>query len=112
MACFFPSAGEVLVDGKATSAWDPVRLKRHIGYVIQEIGLFPHYTVEQNVGLVPNWKSWAALRIQERVKSAAVAGESGTRAVCRRVIRRNYPVGRSSGSAWRGRWLRIRQSAV
>lgn len=65
----FPSSGEVLVDGKATSAWDPVRLKRHIGYVIQEIGLFPHYTVEQNVGLVPELEKWAALRIQERVKS-------------------------------------------
>ena len=45
----FPSAGEVLVDGMPTTAWDPVRLKRRIGYVIQEIGLFPHYTVAQNV---------------------------------------------------------------
>ena len=41
----FPSAGEVLVDGTPTTAWDPVRLKRRIGYVIQEIGLFPHFTV-------------------------------------------------------------------
>jgi osmoprotectant transport system ATP-binding protein len=48
-----PSAGEVLVEGKSTLDWDPIRLRRHIGYVIQEIGLFPHYTVEQNISLVP-----------------------------------------------------------
>ena len=41
----FPTAGEVLVDGKPTTAWDPVRLRRRIGYVIQEVGLFPHFTV-------------------------------------------------------------------
>ena len=63
----FPSAGEVLVDGKPTTAWDPVRLKRRIGYVIQEIGLFPHYTVAQNIGLVPQLEGWDALRIRDRV---------------------------------------------
>lgn len=63
----FPSAGEVLVDGISTRAWEPVRLKRRIGYVIQEIGLFPHYTVAQNVGLVPRLEKWDAPRIQLRV---------------------------------------------
>jgi osmoprotectant transport system ATP-binding protein len=63
----FPSDGEVLVDGKATTAWDPVRLKRRIGYVIQEIGLFPHYTIAENVGLVPQLEGWEASRIRERV---------------------------------------------
>jgi osmoprotectant transport system ATP-binding protein len=62
-----PSGGEVLVDGKSTTAWDPVRLKRRIGYVIQEIGLFPHYTVAENVGLVPRLEGWEAPRIRERV---------------------------------------------
>jgi osmoprotectant transport system ATP-binding protein len=62
-----PSGGEVLVDGKSTSAWDPVRLKRRIGYVIQEIGLFPHYTVAENVGLVPRLEGWDEPRIRERV---------------------------------------------
>ena len=47
------SDGEILVEGKSTLDWDPIRLRRHIGYVIQEIGLFPHYTVEQNISLVP-----------------------------------------------------------
>jgi osmoprotectant transport system ATP-binding protein len=63
----FPSSGAVLVDGTPTSAWDPVRLKRRIGYVIQEIGLFPHYTVAQNVGLVPQLENWDAARIAARV---------------------------------------------
>ncbi|MGO4883756.1 MAG: ATP-binding cassette domain-containing protein [Bryobacteraceae bacterium] len=63
----FPSSGEVLVDGKPTTAWDSVRLKRRIGYVIQEVGLFPHYTVAQNVGLVPRLEKWDGARIASRV---------------------------------------------
>lgn len=63
-----PAAGEVRVDGRATSAWDPIRLKRSIGYVIQEAGLFPHFSVEENVGLVPRLEGWEANRIRERVE--------------------------------------------
>ena len=49
----FPTRGKVLVEGKSTRDWDPIRLRRHIGYVIQEVGLFPHFTIGRNVGLVP-----------------------------------------------------------
>jgi osmoprotectant transport system ATP-binding protein len=49
----FPTSGQVLVEGKSTRDWDPIRLRRHIGYVIQEVGLFPHFTMARNVGLVP-----------------------------------------------------------
>src|SRR5271165_650250 len=49
----FPTSGQVLVEGRGTREWDPIRLKRHIGYVIQEVGLFPHFTIARNVGLVP-----------------------------------------------------------
>jgi osmoprotectant transport system ATP-binding protein len=49
----FPTKGQVLVEGKSTRDWDPIRLKRHIGYVIQEVGLFPHFTIARNVGLIP-----------------------------------------------------------
>ena len=63
----FPSAGAVLVDGRTTTAWDPIRLKRRIGYVIQDVGLFPHFTVAENVGLVPRLEGWPAADIQERV---------------------------------------------
>lgn len=62
-----PSEGEVLVEGLATTNWDPIRLRRRIGYVIQEVGLFPHFTVERNVGLVPALESWEAERIRARV---------------------------------------------
>src|SRR5882762_2067222 len=47
----FPTAGDVVVEGRSTRDWDPIRLKRRIGYVIQEVGLFPHFTVAENVGL-------------------------------------------------------------
>ena len=48
-----PSDGTVYVEGRATTDWDPIPLRRRIGYVIQEIGLFPHFTVAENVALVP-----------------------------------------------------------
>jgi osmoprotectant transport system ATP-binding protein len=63
----FPTSGEVLVEAKPTAAWDPVRLRRRIGYVIQEVGLFPHFTVARNVGLVPRLEGWEEPRIRARV---------------------------------------------
>jgi osmoprotectant transport system ATP-binding protein len=62
-----PTAGQVFVDSKATSDWDPIRLRRHIGYVIQEAGLFPHFTVAENVGLVLKLENWDAARLNSRV---------------------------------------------
>lgn len=64
---FEPSAGEVRVEGKATRDWDPIALRRRIGYVIQEGGLFPHFTIARNVGLVPALAGWEPKRIDERV---------------------------------------------
>jgi len=63
-----PTEGEVLVDGRSTMTWDPITLRRHIGYVIQEIGLFPHFTVEKNISLVPRLEHWAEDRTRARVK--------------------------------------------
>jgi osmoprotectant transport system ATP-binding protein len=63
-----PNEGAVLVDGVNTAAWDVIRLRRHIGYAIQDVGLFPHYTVEQNVALVPKLEAWEHPRISARVK--------------------------------------------
>ncbi len=62
-----PTAGEVVVDGRPTTTWDVIRLRRMIGYVIQDAGLFPHLTVERNIGLVPKLEKWTAERIQKRV---------------------------------------------
>jgi osmoprotectant transport system ATP-binding protein len=63
-----PSSGAVHVDGKATVDWDRVRLRRGIGYVIQEGGLFPHFTVERNIGLVPRLEGWPETRVGPRVE--------------------------------------------
>lgn len=61
-----PTSGDVEVLARSTAAWDPVRLRRAIGYVIQEVGLFPHLTVERNVGLVPRLEGWSIERERAR----------------------------------------------
>ena len=63
-----PTAGEVMVAGARAADQDPTRLRRRIGYVIQEVGLFPHFTVAANVGLVPRLEGWAEDRIAARVR--------------------------------------------
>ena len=63
-----PSSGQVLVGGRPVSEWDLIDLRRKTGYVIQESGLFPHFTVERNVGLVPSLLKWAAPEQGPRVR--------------------------------------------
>ena len=63
-----PSGGVVLVDGRSLCDWDLIRLRRMIGYVIQEVGLFPHFTVERNIALVPQLERWPSERISQRVQ--------------------------------------------
>lgn len=63
----FPTRGQVVVDGKPTTEWDPIRLRRRMGYVIQEVGLFPHFTVRDNIGLVPKLEGWTPVDIDSRV---------------------------------------------
>ena len=63
-----PSAGEVSIEGVPTTAWDLIRLRRRIGYVIQEAGLFPHFTVAANVGLVPRLEGRPSREIDARVQ--------------------------------------------
>lgn len=62
-----PTTGEVRVKGVPNAEADIIRLRRGIGYVIQEVGLFPHFTVERNIGLVPKIEGWPAERISARV---------------------------------------------
>jgi osmoprotectant transport system ATP-binding protein len=61
-----PTSGEVRFQGRSLLEWDPIKLRRQIGYVIQEGGIFPHYTVERNVGLVPRLEGWPEDRVRER----------------------------------------------
>jgi osmoprotectant transport system ATP-binding protein len=63
-----PTGGEIYVEGKALSQWDVIRLRRSIGYAIQDVGLFPHYSVRQNVALVPNLEEWERSRVDARVE--------------------------------------------
>ena len=63
-----PSGGAVLIEGISTTAWDLIRLRRRIGYVIQDAGLFPHFTVAANVGLVPRLEGWQLRDIDVRVE--------------------------------------------
>jgi len=62
-----PDRGHVTVDGRDTRDWNPFDLRRRIGYVLQEIGLFPHLSVAANVGIVPRLLGWDAARISARV---------------------------------------------
>ena len=63
-----PTSGEVLVETRATTEWDVIKLRRGIGYVIQEAGLFPHFTIERNIALVPTIEGWDTEKIRARTK--------------------------------------------
>ena len=63
-----PTAGEVRIQGLASAEADVIRLRRGIGYVIQDVGLFPHFTVERNIGLVPRIERWPEVRVRARVQ--------------------------------------------
>jgi osmoprotectant transport system ATP-binding protein len=59
--------GEILIDGEPNTAMSATRLRRKIGYAIQQIGLFPHRTIADNIGTVPHLLGWNKARIRERV---------------------------------------------
>lgn len=62
------SCGEIFILGKNINDWDITKLRRQIGYVIQEGGLFPHYTVEKNIALLPELTAWSKADIKNRVQ--------------------------------------------
>lgn len=62
-----PTSGKVYIDGQDISQLDPVELRRNIGYVIQQIGLFPHMTIAENIALVPKLKKWEKHAYEKRV---------------------------------------------
>jgi osmoprotectant transport system ATP-binding protein len=72
-ALLLPTSGEVLVEERATTAWDPIALRRRIGYVIQEVGLLPHLDARQNVALVPRISGWSEARRNERADELLAA---------------------------------------
>jgi len=60
-------SGDVIVEGRSTRDWEPIRLRRRVGYVLQDVGLFPHMTVGGNIAVVPYLEGWDKVRIAERV---------------------------------------------
>ncbi|HEV3040377.1 MAG TPA: ATP-binding cassette domain-containing protein [Candidatus Angelobacter sp.] len=63
-----PTEGTVRVDGRPVQDWDVIRLRRHIGYAIQDVGLFPHYSVQENIALIPKLEGWDRKKIAARVE--------------------------------------------
>jgi len=96
-ACLEPTCGEVRVAGERAADLPVTRLRRRIGYVIQEVGLFPHFTVERNVGLVPQLEAWPPARIAARRCASSWRSWDSTRHLCDavspRAIRRTAPAG-------------------
>jgi len=91
-----PTSGQVLIDGQDVAALDPVLLRRRIGYVIQQIGLFPHQTIAENVGTVPRLLKWPSERIRRRVDELlALIGLDPAR------VRERYPAQLSGGERQR-----------
>lgn len=61
-----PNAGAVIVNGRDTREWDPIQLRRRTGYVFQDVGLFPHMTVAENISVVPRLEQWPVQRARAR----------------------------------------------
>ena len=101
-----PTSGDIVLDGKPLAAWNPIRLRRGIGYVIQEGGLFPHRTVQQNIALVPRLEQRPPVKVSARVTSLM-----NTMGLHRNdtppAIRDNSQGARSSASGSRARSRRI-----
>jgi osmoprotectant transport system ATP-binding protein len=91
-----PDEGEVRIDGKDTLAQNPVALRRTIGYVIQQVGLFPHFTIADNVALVPRLLGWNETDVEKRVDELlALVG------LAPRDFRERYPDQMSGGQRQR-----------
>jgi osmoprotectant transport system ATP-binding protein len=91
-----PTSGSVLVNQRPTTDWDAIKLRRRIGYAIQDTGLFPHLSVYQNVAIVPALEKWTQPRIQERVDEMLVLV-----GLAPEVFARRYPHQLSGGQRQR-----------
>jgi osmoprotectant transport system ATP-binding protein len=78
-----PTSGEIYVKGVSNGEADVIRLRRRMGYVIQDVGLFPHFTVERNISLVPRVEGWpedrVRARVQELLQTVGLAPDTGSR---------------------------------
>ena len=78
-----PDEGAVLVEGRDTREWEPIRLRRRVGYVLQDVGLFPHLNVANNVAVVPRLEAWPPektdARVAELLELVGLGGQLATR---------------------------------
>ena len=104
-----PTSGRITIDGEDVAGLPAVELRRRIGYVIQQVGLFPHMTVADNVAVVPRLLRWPAARIRSRVDEllelVGLDPAAYARSLSGRPVRRRAPADR----AWRARWPPIRR---
>ena len=98
---YTPTAGEVRVDGIPVTQWDVIKLRRRIGYAIQDVGLFPHYSVRENVALVPKLEQWEPEQNRRPRGRGLGAGRTAGKGIRRSAIRINFPADNGSVSAWR-----------
>ena len=94
--------GDILLDGQSVRERRPAELRRDIGYAIQQVGLFPHLSVADNIATVPRLLGWDRDRIRGARGPAARAGEPGPERDPRPLPGASSPAGSASGSAWRG----------
>ena len=91
-----PSGGSIIFDGEDVTDVDPDQLRRRIGYVIQQIGLFPHQTIGENIATVPKMLGWDKKRVNERVDELL-----DTVGLASSEFRDRYPKELSGGQAQR-----------
>ena len=104
-----PTSGRILVEGEDVTRADPVELRRRIGYVIQQVGLFPHMTIAENVATVPRLLGWPTRADRGARRGDADAGRPRARRVPARAIRASSRAASASASAWRARSPPIRR---
>ena len=104
-----PTAGTITVDGQDIMSVDAAELRRGIGYVIQQAGLFPHRTILDNIATVPLLLGWGKAKARARASRADGHRRAGPRRWAS-ATRRSCPAGSSSGSGWPARWPRTRRS--
>ena len=104
-----PDEGAVLVEGRDTREWEPIALRRRVGYVLQDVGLFPHMTVADNVAVVPRLEGWSADRVDAARARTARAGRPSRRRSSPIAGPTSCRADSGSASAWRARSPSIRR---
>lgn len=103
------TSGDIRIDGRSIREQDVIELRRSIGYVIQQAGLFPHMTIEENIATVPQVLGWKRSRTADRVRELLeLVGLPHKEYAA--AIPPSCPAGSASASASHGRWPRTRRS--